>query len=487
MHSVSAPKGRASARVLKWKFNLKLLAAVLAFLVALGPAPFARAQATVDERIESLEGTLERVLKELETLKRERDAERKRADEERAKADEERRIAEEKRKAFEANQQALLEEMDELKASGAGEGLVESAKSAVGKIAPGLRLGAYGEHHFNWVEGSGGDQSDIHRFVLYLGYDFAEWIKLHSETEIEHGFIADDDGEISIEQFLVDFLLCKQFNVRVGRALHPAGIVNRYHEPTTFYSVERPTFSTVILPSTWSIDGIGAWGALTDWLSYEVYLHAGLDGSEFSAGNGIRGGRIKERPGLADPSVSGRVDFRPLAAMGLETTADLRVGFSAAYVGTNNDNQGGDNDTPGHVTILASDAQFRWERVELRGEMAWLDNTAADELTNGTAREMLGWYVELALHLWPTSWRTGWFEDSDLVTFVRYDNSDTQFRALAGNDPIRRFERREVVFGVAFFPVSNFVLKATGTVAEDGADDAMETPNRFDLGFGYNF
>ncbi|MCA9772641.1 MAG: hypothetical protein KC466_09565 [Myxococcales bacterium] len=456
------------------------IAVLLAAAMAFGPGASAWADSTVDGRIDTLEKTLQDVLRELETLKKEREEQRRRVEDER-------RADEEKRKAMDATQQALMEEIEELKSEPKGEGFVASARGAIDRVAPGLRLGAYGEHHFNWIEGSGGDQSDIHRFVLYLGYEFNDWLRLHSETEIEHGFIEEDNGELVIEQLFAEFLITKQFNIRLGRVLHPAGIMNRYHEPTTFYSVERPTFSSLVLPSTWSIDGVGAWGSLTDWLSYEVYLHAGLDGSGFSADEGIREGRQEERPGLADPGVSGRVDFRPLVALGVDTTADLRLGFSGAFVGTDNANRGGNNDTPGHVTILAGDGQFRWERVEVRGELAWIDNTAAEELTNGAAREIFGWYAELALHVWPTAWRTGVFEDSDLVTFVRYDNSDTQFRPLAGNPRIRQFDRREVAFGVAFFPVHNFVIKATATIADDAAHDGVETPDRFDLGFGYEF
>ena len=44
-----------------------------------------------------------------------------------------------------------------------------------------------------------------------LGYDFNDWIKFHSETEVEHAFVSNEskDGELSVEQAYVDFLLSR--------------------------------------------------------------------------------------------------------------------------------------------------------------------------------------------------------------------------------------------------------------------------------------
>jgi len=110
-----------------------------------------------------------------------------------------------------------------------------------------LHFGGYGEMHANFIQGSESDQADLHRLVLYLGYDFTDWIRFNSETEVEHAYITDGDGEISLEQAYVDFLLTGKFNVRVGRILTPIGIINKKHEPPTFNGVERPAFATNII------------------------------------------------------------------------------------------------------------------------------------------------------------------------------------------------------------------------------------------------
>ena len=211
-----------------------------------------------------------------------------------------------------------------------------------GSLAPGgwtqrLTIGGYGETHLNMREGPGGDSIDNHRYVGYLGYEFTDWIHLQSEVEIEHSFVADGDGEISIEQLYTDFLLVPELNLRVGRVLVPVGIVNQRHEPTTFNGVERPSFAKYIIPTTWSSDGIGIFGNLSPELDYQAYVVGGLDGSGFSS-SGIRGGRIKERTSLNDVAFTGRLDYYPWAQVSRDNNESLRFGLSAYAGGLDNGN-----------------------------------------------------------------------------------------------------------------------------------------------------
>ena len=78
-------------------------------------------------------------------------------------------------------------------------------------------FGGYGDFHANFAEGSGKDLFDIHRLVWYIGYEFADWIRFDSETEIEHAFVQGGNGELSMEQAYFDFLLSDFYNIRVGR------------------------------------------------------------------------------------------------------------------------------------------------------------------------------------------------------------------------------------------------------------------------------
>ena len=69
----------------------------------------------------------------------------------------------------------------------------------------------------------------------------------------------------------------------LGRSLAPLGIVGPRHEPPLFFGVERPNVEKYILPSTWSVDGVGL-----NWRSYQkiflmkYMLLEVLDASGFS-------------------------------------------------------------------------------------------------------------------------------------------------------------------------------------------------------------
>jgi hypothetical protein len=377
---------------------------------------------------------------------------------------------------------ALAAEIEALKAERAGVAAGASAREGTG-----FAFGGYGEIHANFREGSGGDVFDIHRLVLYMGYGFNDWIRLDSEIELEHAFVGDDaGGEISIEQLYVDFAIDPRFHVRAGRVLAPLGIVNMRHEPTTFHGVERPEVARAIVPSTWSLDGVGVHGRLADCLDYQLYLTAGLDGSGFDAVDGIRGGRIKERPGLSDPALSGRVDLRPLPTS-LEEHG-LRVGASFFAGGADNGNQGNDPGVDAEVLVLAADAEYTFRDLDLRGVFAWeeVDGAGAlnDAFGNDVAEELAGWYVEAAYHLWPDSWRAGRLAEADLVAFARYEEIDTQ-RVLPANAASNPAADRDVLtFGVSFFLTPELVLKADYQLFDDASGDDLD--DRYNLGIGWS-
>jgi hypothetical protein len=484
---------------LKILFNIKLKATLIVISL-LGVASHNGLTQTieitdpVDRRIERLEQTLEQVLSELKDLKAERDQIAQQAE-----------VQREQTKALEEQQQAMLEEMElqeeALALAPKGSSILNLGNSTIADpIAPpvrpglsrnslpaGLMIGAYGEHHFNFTEGSGGDQSDIHRFVAFLGYQFSDWIYLNTETEIEHAFVSDSDGELSLEQFFFDFSISNPLNIRIGRSLHPAGIVNRYHEPTTFNGTERPTYSQRILPSTWSIDGIGAWGRVTDWLSYESYLHAGLDGSQFSGGSGIRGGRIKERPSLNDIGFSSRLDFYPLIAANSETEWKWRSGVSYSNIGVENGDQGRNAGRPNdNLQIFSLDTQLSWRDWDFRTEASYIDNPAAfnSGVGGGTSDEIFGAYVELGYHFWPDAWMRGKLENSDAVAFVRYEYIDPQYGTTMGGTSNRNQSLRETTIGIGFYPMPRIVIKADYTFVESLAADVVD---RMAFGVGYAF
>jgi hypothetical protein len=375
------------------------------------------------------------------------------------------------------------------KTVGALEGRIDAMDrmkaSLGGSWADRFTLGGYGEMHANFGEGSAPDQFDIHRLVAYVGYTFSDWIRFHSEVEIEHAFVSSESGgELSIEQAYLDFLLSDPVNIRFGRVLVPVGITNRKHEPPTFYGVERPSFDRVIVPTTWFADGIGAFGGLGPSLKYELYLVSGLDGSQFSAVNGIRDGRIKERASLHEPAVTGRLDFFPFVRWP-GPGGFLRLGASGFYGGVDNGNQGKNPGIDGEVRILSADFEYTVSKLDFRGAVAHERIHGAKEIGNGTASEIFGWYLEGGYRLFPESWKKGKLAKSDAAVFARYEDFDTQHRMPDGVAKNPAGDRREWTFGASFFLTPTLVAKGDVQFRDDAS--GKDLPTLVNLGLGWQF
>jgi hypothetical protein len=346
-------------------------------------------------------------------------------------------------------------------------------------------LGGYGEMHANFGEGNAPDQFDIHRLVAYIGYTFSDWIRFHSEVELEHAFVSGgSDGELSIEQGYLDFLLSDAVNVRFGRVLVPIGIINRKHEPPTFFGVERPSFDRVIVPTTWSADGLGAFGGIGPSLKYELYVVNGLDGSGFDAVNGIRDGRLKERPGLHEPAVTGRLDFFPLVRWP-GPGRFLRFGASAYYGGVDNGNRGDNPGIDGDVRIVSVDAEYSVANFDFRGVVAHERIRGAREIGNGAASGIFGWYLEGAYHVFPDAWKRGKLARSDAALFVRYEDFDTQYRMPDGVAKNPAGDRREWTLGASFYLTPTLVAKGDVQFRDDATGKNLPTLVNFGLGWQF--
>lgn len=418
------------------------LACLASVLVAPVPAQVQQAPAPSAEE-------LARLSRELEALRRERDADRA-------------RLAD-----LEERQRALLEALD------------TSARGASGgsRWYERFTLGGYGEIHLNHENrNGGGDQLDNHRFVAYLGYRFSDDIELHSETELEHSFVEDGQGELALEQLHVDFRLNENWNVRAGRFLTPVGILNRVHEPTTFHGVERPLFETVVVPTTWSSDGVGLFGEVSPTLAYELYLSSSLDGTGFSALDGIRGGRQEERPGVSEPALSARLDWSAWRA----DEGDLTLSAWFFGGGLDNGDEGVDPGVDADLALWGASALATFGDFDVRAAYALEEIHGAADLGAGVASEIDGWYGEVAWHFGPGARGAA----RDWALFVRHDDVDTQKDLPSGVAADPRGRRNEWTVGLTFFPVENLVLKADYQMRDD---DASGLPERANLGLGWRF
>ena len=154
-----------------------------------------------------------------------------------------------------------------------------------------ITLGGYAQVDYNQPEGDNGTL-DVHRLVILLGYKFNDRVQFVTEIEYEHV------KEVFIEQAFLSYRLNDNLNIRGGLMLVPMGIVNEYHEPTTFNGVERPNVDKSIVPSTWREIGIGVSGRFNEVsLRYQAYIFNGfasVNGTKVLGGkNGLRNGRQK--------------------------------------------------------------------------------------------------------------------------------------------------------------------------------------------------
>ncbi len=162
---------------------------------------------------------------------------------------------------------------------------------------PGLSIGAYGEIKFGLQQnpaanGQWQNGFDAARFVLLPTYAITDNIIFNAEIEFEHagsGFDADDKlhGTAEIEQIWIDFKIVDQFNWRApGVDLVPIGYINLHHEPTQFYSVNRPELYNGLIPSTWFAGASSVYGTIADGLSYQVQVSSSIE--DFGGDFGLR-------------------------------------------------------------------------------------------------------------------------------------------------------------------------------------------------------
>jgi hypothetical protein len=431
-------------------------------------------------------------------------------------ADRERRLAELERKirildpafkldgtGFDERLAVLEKRMDELLARGATNQVVASALApsqpqpatstsplqpisvqgdyqASGEGETRLPVSGYMDAHFNKVEGEPG-RGDFHRFVLLFGHSFSERIKFWSELEVEHALIegGEEKGEVALEQAYLDFLMKPWLNFRAGLILSPMGIVNERHEPPSFNGVERPVVETIIIPSTWRELGAGITGDLGRGFRYRTYLMSALDPSGFDAEFGIQNGRTGGfQSSFRNPAYAGRLEYAGVRrlTLGLSGYTGVSSGDIVAV-------------TP-RTSIVSFDGRYSFKRVDLRALFAnsWISksgelNRAMERLTGlnpNVGRQMRGYYVEPAVHMFPRRWR------NDLILFTRYEKYNTQHRMAPGFVPLPEFDRSSVFAGVTYKPNADVALKFD-YVFNRNAGSVIRPLDGLNLGLGWWF
>ncbi|HJM96400.1 MAG TPA: hypothetical protein QF698_10030, partial [Candidatus Marinimicrobia bacterium] len=157
---------------------------------------------------------------------------------------------------------------------------------------PGYTIGGYGELHYNRAQNGNDDATitlDFHRFIIYYGYNWTEEWSFKSEVELEHNFVSGGNGELELEQAFVNYH-SNLFGFQAGVILPSVGLLNEYHEPPLFISVERPEYSKYVIPTTWFGNGFALYGSMSG-LNMRFVLMEDMEGEGIGAG--IRSGRGK--------------------------------------------------------------------------------------------------------------------------------------------------------------------------------------------------
>lgn len=376
-----------------------------------------------------------------------------------------------------------------------------------------LQFGAYGEVKFGRQQTAEGWKNgfDASRVVLLGTYPIAEDILFNSEIEFEHGGIAQDaddklGGAVEIEQVFVDFKVNDYFNWRApGVDIVPVGYVGLFHEPTQFYSVDRPELYDGLIPATWFEGSTSGYGKVVDNLTYQVQISTGLedagsmgsdsDGSVASGGYdpGISG---TEALGLARASISdrkqlgnnlgyaARLAYTPPVVPGLAGSTSFYYTPNTSARGAYGTRADGSTVSLGKSNLGLVDTELRYRipatGVELRAEYvdAFFEhpvNLRANndgDPENNVGKNMYGYSFEGAYHADLSNFGAkGW----EFVPFYRYTKENLQTGGFAGlddNAPTGAGDRQFHTFGFSLFPTSKLVLKLDYQLASDDATDS---------------
>jgi hypothetical protein len=341
----------------------------------------------------------------------------------------------------------------------------------------GVIVGGYAQVDYNQPEGLNGNL-DVHRLVLLVGYKFNDKVQFVTEIEYEHV------KELYVEQAFLQYTIADNVNLRGGLMLVPMGIINEYHEPTTFNGVERPNVDKSIVPSTWREIGIGITGKLDDAsMRYQAYIFNGfasVNGENVLGGsNGLRNGRQKGSESIINsPNLSAKIDFYGVQG--------LRLGLSGYFGRTQAED--GIQEIEGAdvgLSMLGLDARYINNRFSARGQYIHANLSDSDKYNilyeTNLGSELKGWYLEAAYNLLALS------KEQRLDAFVRYEQYDSHAATeKAGIQRNLGYNRNEWTTGLSYHIAQGAVVKADYQIF-DNAIIGNNSFGQLNLGFGVWF
>jgi hypothetical protein len=329
---------------------------------------------------------------------------------------------------------------------------------------------------------------DVTRLILSAGYKFTQKTSFFTEIEFEHV------KELYVEQAFINHAFNDALNFRAGLMLVPMGIINEYHEPTTFNGVHRPTVDNIIVPTTWREIGMGFTGRFVDaGLKYQVYLFDGFSGYDgtkglFNADKFLRDARQRgARAYMTSPDLSMKVDYFGIRGLKLGLSGYFGKSESALYKSLDLNNDAAVARADSSVTgifMTGLDARYSTGGLSVRGQFVFsaLSNTAEYNkiAKSNVGKQVYGMYGEVAYNV-----LHGTSSDFRLTPFFRYENYDTQFRVETGTVKQDKYKVNEYVFGLGWWLADGAVLKADVQLARSAAETTAR--KTFNAGLGVWF
>ncbi|MBI9033034.1 MAG: hypothetical protein JEZ03_01045 [Bacteroidales bacterium] len=366
-----------------------------------------------------------------------------------------------------------------------------TAERMINENSSKVQIGGYGQIDYNQpltkdVHDNG--TLDVHRLVMLFGYHFSSKTSFVTELEFEHV------KEVYVEQAFINHRFNQYFNLKAGLILVPMGIINEYHEPTTFNGVERPNLDKNIVPTTWREIGAGFTGRIDEIsLKYQAYVMNGFNGyaegtGKFRSKDALRKGRQKGAESfMSSPSLSAKVDWYGLKG--------LRVGLSG-YSGKSqsdlfdgldmNDNAAmtqADSSVVG-VNMVGLDARYQIKGFQFRGQYILANISNTDQYNTLTGKDMGsqigGYYAEIGYNVL-NSFET----EYEFTPFVRYEKYNTQM-AMAGDAVANDVNNKsEIVVGFGWKLAKGAVLKADYQLTKTAASDDYTKQINFGVGIWF--
>ncbi len=359
-----------------------------------------------------------------------------------------------------------------------------------------LTIGGYGEVHYHQPLSSEIRQNgelDVHRMVMLFGYQFSERTQFVTELEFEHV------SEVYVEQAFLQHKINKSINFRGGLLLIPMGIVNEYHEPTTFNGVERPLVDNKISPTTWREIGFGLAGTIQSAnLKYQAYLVNGFNGydgtAKLNGKSGLRSGRQKGASSyISSPNFTGKIEYYGIRGLNIGLSGYFGDTQSKLYNGIAKDNDAAlakaDSSVVG-ISMIGLDARYNLKGLQLRGQLYSVSLSNTDEYNKFTGKnkttpndlgsKMTGYYLEAGYNVFRH------FEKvkTELVPFVRLEGYDTHADVESNITRNQSYKNSVVTAGLTLKLAKGAVLK---TDMQWVKPDGGSTTKVFSTGLGVMF